>query len=109
MFALVVFILTYSHCASVLNTAIFAGEFECLNSTTPPGRAFILKLKFCNVDGSKYPFLVFGGHDSKIHIMTAKELGKYVPTAVLIGHEDWVVALDFMKEGEKFDCVKNII
>lgn len=74
------------------------GEFECLNSTTPPGRAFILKLKFCNVDGSKYPFLVCGGHDSKIHIMTAKELGKYVPTAVLIGHEDWVVALDFMKE-----------
>ncbi|XP_042888414.1 elongator complex protein 2-like isoform X2 [Penaeus japonicus] len=74
------------------------GEFECLSSSTPPGRSFILKLKFCTVEGAKYPLLLCGNHDSRIYIMTAKELGKYVPTNVLNGHEDWVMALDFMKE-----------
>lgn len=43
---------------------------------------------------------MFGGHDSKIHIMAAAELGVYQSVCKLSGHEDWVTSLDVLKEGE---------
>ncbi|XP_071540160.1 elongator complex protein 2 [Panulirus ornatus] len=76
------------------------GEFECLNAFAPPARTFVMSLQLFDIEGAKYPALVCGGHDSKIHILTACELGHYYPVAVLNGHEDWVMTLDFMKEDD---------
>lgn len=85
---------------------IIPGEFECLNAFAPPARTFVMSLRLFEVEGAKYPGLICGGHDCRIHILTATELGQYYPVTVLNGHEDWVTTLDIMKEGKKGNVVR---
>ena len=61
---------------------------------------FPLSLRLFEVSGAKFPVIIFGGHDSKIHILAAKELGVYYSVCQLYGHEDWVTSLAVMKEGK---------
>lgn len=71
-----------------------------MHSSAPPGNVFLISLKLFEVPDSKFPVLMFGGHDSKIHIMAAAELGVYQSVCKLSGHEDWVTSLDVLKEGK---------
>ncbi|KAK8744911.1 hypothetical protein OTU49_000685 [Cherax quadricarinatus] len=75
-----------------------SGKFKQLNSFSSPARTFIMSLRLFRVEGAIYPALACGGHDCRIHILTASELGQFYPAGVLNGHEDWVMTLDFMKE-----------
>lgn len=59
-----------------------------------------MSLKLFEVPNAKFPVLMFGGHDSKIHIMAADELGVYQSVCKLSGHEDWITSLDVFKEGK---------
>ncbi|XP_045624889.2 elongator complex protein 2 [Procambarus clarkii] len=77
-----------------------SGEFEQLHEFLTPARTFIMSLRLFYVEGAKYPAFACGGHDCRIHILMADELGCYYPAAVLNGHEDWVMTLDFMKEDD---------
>ncbi|KAK7081757.1 Elongator subunit elp2 [Halocaridina rubra] len=75
-----------------------SGENNCVCTFTAPGRTFILSLLLFEVEEAKYPLLLCGGHDSRIHIFSCSELGYYTPIAALNGHEDWVTSLDIMLE-----------
>lgn len=78
-----------------------SGKCEKLHSSATPGNVFPMSLKLFEVPGSKFPVLMFGGHDSKIHILAAAELGIYQPVCKLSGHEDWVTSLDVLKEDDE--------
>lgn len=71
-----------------------------MHSSAPPGNVFLMSLKFFEVPDAKFPVIMFGGHDSKIHIMAADDLGAYQSVCKLSGHEDWVTTLDVLKEGK---------
>ena len=75
-------------------------KHELLHSSAPPGNVFPLSLRLFEVSGAKFPVIVFGGHDSRIHILAARELGVYQSVCRLSGHEDWVTSLAIMKEGK---------
>ncbi|KAG0727400.1 Elongator complex protein 2 [Chionoecetes opilio] len=77
-----------------------SGTHEQLHSSAPPGNVFPLSLRLFEVPGAKFPVLLFGGHDSRIHILAARELGVYHSVCRLCGHEDWVTSLAVMKEDE---------
>ncbi|XP_045134458.1 elongator complex protein 2-like [Portunus trituberculatus] len=73
---------------------------EHLHSSAPPGNVFPLSLRLFEVSGAKFPVIVCGGHDSRIHILAARELGVYYSVCRLSGHEDWVTSLAVMKEDD---------
>ncbi|XP_063875782.1 elongator complex protein 2-like isoform X3 [Scylla paramamosain] len=77
-----------------------SGKYEHLHSSAPPGNVFPLSLRLFEVSGAKFPVIAFGGHDSRIHILAARELGVYHSVCRLSGHEDWVTSLAVMKEDE---------
>ncbi|XP_076053980.1 elongator complex protein 2 [Oratosquilla oratoria] len=65
------------------------------NQTISLGHGFALDLKFLSVPGVRYPILVYGGEDCKVHILVADDDMGYNESLALPGHEDWVRALDF--------------
>ncbi|CAL4060202.1 unnamed protein product, partial [Meganyctiphanes norvegica] len=72
------------------------GEFESCSSYK--SSSFILSVRFFMIDKARWPGVAYGGHDGRIHILTAEEPGVYVAKAALSGHQDWLTGLDVMKE-----------